>query len=127
MHGGRIALGAAVFAAVALVAAPWALSATDFLPHQGHAAYLAAPSLIGAVSVVAPSMADLAEKIAARMADYSSNPDHPDLVGHPEGNPVQIRPAFPDAADFTKPLTEWVAAKSPHYAAGVRRPRAHFL
>src|SRR5260370_4286591 len=127
MPGCRIALVAVLFAAVALVAAPWALSATDFLTHQGHAAYLAAPFLIGAVSVVAPSMADLAEKIAARMADYSSNPDHPDLVGHPEGNPVQIRPAFPDAADFTKRLTEGVAAKAAHYAEGVRRPRANFL
>ncbi len=80
-----------------------------------------------AAAVVAPSMADLAERIAARMADYSRNPDHPDLVGHPEGNPVQIRPAFPDAATFTKRLTDGVAAKASHYAEGVRAPRANFL
>src|SRR5260370_19404126 len=94
---------------------------------MGAAIFSARSAMLGGVSVVAPSMADLAEKIAARMADYSSNPNHPDLVGHPEGNPVQIRPAFPDAATFTKRLVEGVSTKASHYAEGVRAPRANFL
>jgi hypothetical protein len=72
-------------------------------------------------------MADLAEKIAGRLVEYDSNPQHPDLIGKPEGNPVQIRPAFPDAATFTKALTDGVAANSAKYAAGVRAPRKNFL
>jgi len=77
--------------------------------------------------VVAPSLATLAEQIAAKMRAYHDNPEHPDLIGKPEGNPVQIRPAFPDAATFTKRLTEGVATKAAHYAEGVRAPRANFL
>ncbi len=77
--------------------------------------------------VVAPSLTYLAEQIAARMRAYNDNPNHPDLVGHPEGNPVQIRPAFPDAATFTKRLVEGVSTKASHYAEGVRAPRANFL
>ena len=80
-----------------------------------------------AAGVVAPSMAELAEQIAGRMRAYNADPNHPDLVGHPEGNPVQIRPAFPDAATFTKRLTDGVAANAAHYAEGVRAPRANFL
>ncbi len=80
-----------------------------------------------AAGVVAPSLTDLAEQIAARMRAYNDNPNHPDLVGHPEGNPVQIRPAFPDATTFTKRLIEGVSTKATHYAEGVRAPRANFL
>ncbi len=80
-----------------------------------------------AAGVVAPSQLDLLESIARRMEEYRRNPDHPDLIGHPEGNPVQIRPAFPDAATFTTRLIEGVSQKAAHYAEGVRAPRANFL
>src|SRR5712692_8059969 len=80
-----------------------------------------------AAGVVAPSLAEMAEQIAGRMAQYHDNPEHPDLIGKPEGNPVQIRPAFPDAATFTKRLVDGVAAKASHYAEGVRAPRANVL
>lgn len=74
-----------------------------------------------------PSMADLAEQIAGKVSEYNANPNHPDLIGKPEGNPVQIRPAFPDAATFTKRLVEGVSAAQARYAEGVRAPRANFL
>src|SRR6266571_4681364 len=77
--------------------------------------------------VVAPSMAELAEQIAQKMREYNENPNHGDLIGRPDGNPVQIRPAFPDAATFTKRLVEGVAGASQRYAEGVRAPRANFL
>ena len=77
--------------------------------------------------VVAPSIAELAEKIAARMAEYSANANHPDLIGKPDGNPVQIRPAFPDAAEFTARLLQGVQTNAGRYAEGVRRPRKNFL
>lgn len=77
--------------------------------------------------VMAPSMTELAERIAAKLVAYDANPDHPDLIGKPEGNPVQIRPAFPDAATFTKHLLDGVAAKAGRYAEGVRAPRKNFL
>src|SRR3989442_4741193 len=77
--------------------------------------------------VVAPSLAEMAEEIAARMRAYHDNPEHPDLIGHPEGNPVQIRPAFPDADTFTKRLVQGVQANAGRYAEGVRNPRANFL
>ena len=80
-----------------------------------------------APGVVAPSLAEMAEAIAGKMAAYHENPDHPDLIGKPEGNPVQIRPAFPDAATFTKRLTDGVQANAGRYAEGVRAPRRNFL
>jgi len=61
------------------------------------------------------------------MGEYAANKQHPDLIGHPEGNPVQIRPAFPDAATFTRRLIEGVQANQARYAEGVRAPRANFL
>ena len=80
-----------------------------------------------AAGVVAPSMAQLAEQIAAKLVAYDADPNHPDLIGHPEGNPVQIRPAFPDAQTFTKRLLQGVKANAGRYAEGVRNPRANFL
>src|SRR6266705_2197814 len=77
--------------------------------------------------VVAPSMAELAEQIAQKMREYNENPNHGDLIGRPDGNPVQIRPAFPDAATFTKRLVEGVQGAGQRYAEGVRAPRANFL
>jgi len=80
-----------------------------------------------APGVVAPSLAEMAERIAGKMAEYATNDQHPDLIGKPEGNPVQIRPAFPDAATFTKRLTDGVSANAGRYAEGVRAPRRNFL
>ena len=79
------------------------------------------------VAARVPSLAELAEGIAGRLADYAANPQHPDLIGKPEGNPVQIRPAFPDPQTFTKRLIEGASAATQRYAEGVRAPRAHFL
>lgn len=79
------------------------------------------------VAARVPTTTELAEGIAARLVDYAANPNHPDLIGRPDGNPVQIRPAFPDAATFTKRLTDGVAANAARYAEGVRAPRANFL
>ncbi len=80
-----------------------------------------------APSVGIPSTTDMLEVIARKQLEYAENPNHPDLVGKPEGNPVQIRPAFPDAATFTNRLIEGVSAAARRYAEGVRAPRAHFL
>jgi hypothetical protein len=60
------------------------------------------------------------------MSDFRTNPQHPALIGKPEGNPVQIRPAFPDAAAFTERLLAGVQANAARYAEGVRRPRSNF-
>ncbi len=81
----------------------------------------------GSVATPVPTMAELAERIAGRMRDYVDNPQHPDLIGHPEGNPVQIRPAFPNADVFTRRLIEGVQANAGRYAEGVRNPRDNFL
>ena len=75
-----------------------------------------------AAGVVAPSMAQLAEQIAAKLVAYDADPNHPDLIGHPEGNPVQIRPAFPDAQTFTKRLLQGVQARPAGMAKNVLRP-----
>jgi len=79
-----------------------------------------------AIPVFVPSMEELAGKIAGLMAEFRANPQHPALIGKPEGNPVQIRPAFPDAATFTERLVQGVQANAARYAEGVRRPRANF-
>src|SRR5712691_1002449 len=81
----------------------------------------------GSVAARVPTMAELAEGIAARLVEYDSNPAHPDLIGRPDGNPVQIRPAFPDAVTFTNRLVEGVQGAGARYAEGVRAPRANFL
>jgi hypothetical protein len=81
----------------------------------------------GSVGAHVPSLAELAEKIAGKLVEYDANPQHPDLIGKPEGNPVQIRPAFPDAATFTRRLIEGVSGAAARYAEGVRAPRANFL
>ncbi len=81
----------------------------------------------GSVGARVPSLAELGEAIAGKLVEYASNDQHPDLVGHPEGNPVQIRPAFPDAATFTRRLVEGVQGAAQRYAEGVRAPRANFL
>jgi hypothetical protein len=79
------------------------------------------------VAARVPSLAELGEKIAGKMLEYADNPNHPDLIGKPEGNPVQIRPAFPDAQTFTKRLIEGASGAAQRYAEGVRAPRAHFV
>ncbi len=83
--------------------------------------------MTASAGVIAPSIAELSEQIALKLVQYDANPDHPDLVGKPEGNPVQIRPAFPDAATFTRRLIEGVQGAGQRYAEGVRAPRANFL
>lgn len=74
-----------------------------------------------------PSTEELAGSIAGLMREFRDNPNHPALVGKPEGNPVQIRPAFPNADQFTARLLQGVQANSARYAEGVRAPRANFL
>ena len=78
-------------------------------------------------AVHAPSMAELGEQIALKLLEYDKNPQHGDLIGRPDGNPVQIRPAFPDAATFTDRLIAGVQGAGDAYARGVRAPRANFL
>ncbi len=80
-----------------------------------------------AAAVRVPSQLEMLEAIAAKLVEYAANPNHPDLIGKPEGNPVQIRPAFPDAATFTERLIQGVSQSTQKYAEGVRAPRAHFL
>lgn len=73
-----------------------------------------------------PTVEQMMLAIEDRRAEHAANPQHPDLIGKPEGNPVQIRPAFPDAATFTASLLRGVTANAAKYAEGVRRPRANF-
>ncbi len=80
-----------------------------------------------AAAVRVPSQLEMLEAIAAKQVEYAANPNHPDLIGKPEGNPVQIRPAFPDAATFTERLIQGVSQSTQKYSEGVRAPRAHFL
>ena len=72
-----------------------------------------------------PSTAELMEGMAAKLREYAANPNHGDLIGKPDGNPVQIRPAFPNAQDFTAALVTGVQNNQAKYAAGVAPPRAH--
>ncbi len=83
--------------------------------------------MTAAPAVRVPSTLDMLEVIAAKQLEYAANPNHPDLIGKPEGNPVQIRPAFPVAGTFTNRLIEGVSGAAGRYAEGVRAPRAHFL
>lgn len=73
-----------------------------------------------------PTVEELSAAIGRLVAEFAANPRHPDLIGQPEGNPIQIRPAFPDAATFTERLIQGVSANAARYAEGVRRPRANF-
>src|SRR6266540_3160470 len=56
--------------------------------------------------------------------EVAKNPQHPLMVGKPEGNPVQIRPPWDPRAE------EWVrgvqATGSARWEAGIQRPRANF-
>ncbi len=78
----------------------------------------------GPAPVVVPSSDELLAKMSGLLAEFRANPAHPALIGKPEGNPVQIRPAFPDAATFTEALITGVTNNAAKYAIGVRRPRA---
>ncbi len=82
--------------------------------------------MAGADVVRAPSMEDLAASIAGLLREFRENPEHPALVGNIHGNPVQTRPAFPSAGDFTKALVTGVTNNAAKYADGVRRPRRLF-
>jgi hypothetical protein len=73
-----------------------------------------------------PTEAELAARIGARLDAYAKDPNHPDLIGKPDGNPVQIRPAFPAADEWTKRHAEGVVNNVGRYVEGVRRPRANF-
>ncbi|MGH7375867.1 MAG: hypothetical protein ACREKK_00425 [Candidatus Methylomirabilales bacterium] len=57
-------------------------------------------------------------------AEVKANPDHPLMVGKPEGNPVQIRAPWDPRAE------EWVrgvqATGASRWEAGIQRPRANF-
>jgi len=72
------------------------------------------------------SIEELSRAIAARLAEYERNPEHPDLRGHPEGNPVQIRPAFPSAEAWAERHASGVQNNATRYAEGVAAPRANF-
>src|SRR5882672_2904860 len=111
--------------AVALVCVAVAVHPAAFsTEHLGAALVM---GMAAGVAARVPSMAELAETIAGKLVEYDANPNHPDLIGKPEGNPVQIRPAFPDAATFTRRLLEGAGNAAGRYAEGVRAPRAHFL
>ncbi len=80
----------------------------------------------GEIGAHVPTMEELGAAIETRRAEHRADPHHPDLIGKPEGNPVQIRPAFPDANTFTERLVQGVQTNAQRYAEGVRRPRANF-
>ena len=73
-----------------------------------------------------PTQAELALFIDEMQTVFKANPQHPSLVGHPEGNPVQIRPAFPDAATISASFQEGVSRNQDRWLKGVQNPRANF-
>ncbi len=70
--------------------------------------------------------AELLGEIANTLAAFKSNPNHPALIGKPEGNPVQIRPAFPSASEMTSRWVQGIDASGDNYVRGVQAPRANF-
>ncbi len=78
----------------------------------------------GAVRV--PTEAELMGAVADKMQEFLDDPNHPDLVGHPDGNPVTIRPAFPTATDLANRWAEGVNRNSDRWLHGIQNPRANF-
>lgn len=76
--------------------------------------------------VKVPSPEEIRAQMAAIAREFEANPEHPALIGKPEGNPVQIRPAFPSGSQWAARLREGVSANVNRYSEGVRRPRANF-
>ncbi len=73
-----------------------------------------------------PTEADLLRGIAADMRAMRDNPQHPLLVGKPDGNPVQIRPPMPAPTDMTARWQQGVTNNAQRWVEGVQRPRANF-
>ena len=73
-----------------------------------------------------PSTAELMEGMAAKLREYAANPNHGDLIGKPDGNPVQIRPAFPNAQDFTASLVTGVQNNPPKHSPAAPPPPVGF-
>ncbi len=72
------------------------------------------------------SEAELLGEINANLAAFKANPKHPALIGKPEGNPVQIRPAYPSADEMTRRWTAGIDASGDNYVRGVQAPKANF-
>lgn len=72
------------------------------------------------------SDSEIATSIADKLEAYAADPAHPDLAGHPDGNPIMVRPAFPAAADWTARLIQGVNNNQQRYIDGVKSPRASF-
>jgi hypothetical protein len=79
------------------------------------------------VAPVAPITDEqVAERMAARMEEYLGNPNHPDLIGHPDGNPVTIRPVIPDPTTWAARWAEGVQRNADRWLTGIQNPRANF-
>ena len=72
------------------------------------------------------SETELLGEITGLLREFTANPNHPALMGKPEGNPVQIRPAFPSASEMTARWTAGIDAAGDNYVRGVQAPRANF-
>ncbi len=70
--------------------------------------------------------AELLAEMNGLMREFNANPKHPALIGKPDGNPVQIRPAFPEAAQLTNDWINGIANNKEKYTRGVQAPRANF-
>ncbi len=73
-----------------------------------------------------PTEADLLRGIAADFQAFKTNPNHPLLIGKPDGNPVQLRPPMPLPADMTARWQQGISANKQRWLEGVQRPRANF-
>lgn len=72
------------------------------------------------------SEAELLGEITGLLREFKANPNHSALIGKPEGNPVQIRPAFPSASDMTSRWVQGIDSAGDNYVRGVQTPRANF-
>lgn len=72
------------------------------------------------------SEAELMADMNGLLREFNSNPNHPALIGKPDGNPVQIRPAFPEPAQLTNDWINGIANNKEKYVRGVQAPRANF-
>lgn len=72
------------------------------------------------------SEAELLGEVIGLLREFKVNPNHPALIGKPEGNPVATRPAYPSASTLNARWKEGIDASGDHWIEGVRSPRANF-
>ena len=83
--------------------------------------------------MTAPTVTVLSEReimeqlITPRVAEYeASEGKHPDLIGKPHGNPIQIRPVLPDTTAWAGSWVAGIQRNGDRWLAGIKAPRVSF-